>query len=231
MRNFVTVIAAAFALSATSLAASAQVGYPPAKSPYLDLEQSQEITLLVGNFHAHRDPADVGPQPGLLLGAHYEWRATGPLELIAEIDRISSNRNIVNPFRAFPARNVGVESRPLYAADADLGMNLTGGKSWHHLVPEVAGGVGVISDFRTVPDTGGFRFGTRFAFNFGGGLKWVPSQRWQLRADIKDRLYTIAYPEAYYVAPSGGAAVVPSTQAKSFWMNNPAITFGISRLF
>lgn len=229
MRKFVTLIVGALAVSGASL--SAQVGHTPATSPYLDLEHSQEWTLLVGTYHAHRDPADVGPQPGTLLGAHYEWRAGGPFHLIGEAARISSDRNLVNPFKAGVGRNSGTESRPLYTADFDLGLSLTGAKSWHHLVPEVSGGVGAISDFRTQPDTGGFRFGTRFAFNFGGGLRWVPGGRWQLRADIKDRLYSLAYPEAFYVAPAGGAAVVPPTQAKSFWMNNPAITFGISRLF
>jgi hypothetical protein len=33
------------------------------------------------------------------------------------------------------------------------------------------------------------------------------------------------------VAPAGGTAIIPSTQAKSFWTNNPALTIGISRLF
>lgn len=229
MRKFVTLIAGALALSGASL--SAQVGYPPAKSPYLDLEQSQELTLLVGNFHAHRDPADVGPQPGTLVGLHYEWRAGGPFHLLGELDRISSDRNLINPFKAGPGRDLGTVSRPLWAADAGFGLSLTGAKSWHHLVPEISSGVGVVSDLRTQPDTGGFRFGTRFAFNFGGGLRWVPTGRWQLRADINDRLYSMAYPEAFFVAPAGGAAVVSAKQAKSFWTNNPALTLGISRLF
>jgi len=59
----------------------------------------------------------------------------------------------------------------------------------------------------------------------------VPGGNWQVRGDIKNRLYTISYPEAYYVAPTGGTPVVPTTQAKSFWLNNPAFTLGLSRLF
>jgi hypothetical protein len=61
--------------------ASAQVGYPPARSPYLDLEHAQELTLIGGQYHAHRDPADVGPQSGFITGLHYEWRAGGPAHL------------------------------------------------------------------------------------------------------------------------------------------------------
>ncbi len=210
---------------------SAQVGFPPDRSPYVDLEHAQEFTFVVGQYHAHRDPADVGPQSGLLLGAHYEWRAGGPAYLVTEIARVSSQRNVVNPFRAGDARDLGTESRPLYTGDFDIGLGLTGGKSWHHVVPELVGGLGLISDFHTQADTGGFKFGTRFALNFGGGLRIVPGGSWAIRADIKDRMYTIAYPEAFYVAPSGGTAVIPQTQSKSFWTHNPAFTLGLSRLF
>jgi hypothetical protein len=211
--------------------AGAQVGYQPSRSPYLDLDHSQELTLIVGTYHGHRDAANVAPQGGTLIGAHYEWRAGGPIHLISEVAGITSNSHVVNPFKNGTARDVGSFNRPLYTADFDLGVSLTGGKSWHHFVPEVASGVGLISDFRSQPDTGGFKFGTRFTFNMGAGLRYVPGGNWQVRADIKDRLYTIGYPESFYVPPTGGTAVIPITQSKSFWTNNPALTIGISRLF
>jgi hypothetical protein len=219
--------------TAATAGAQGQVGYPPTQSPYVDLEHSQELTLIVGQFHGHRDPANVGPQSGLATGLHYEWRAAGPLHLTSEIARFESDRRLINPTKAGAARELGTVSRPLYNADFGLGMSLTGGKSWHHIVPEVATGVGLISDLKSQPDSGGFKFGTRFAFNMGAGLRFVPGggSRWQIRGDIKDRLYTLAYPQTFYTAPTGGTAVVPTTQAKSFWTNNPTITLGLSYLF
>jgi hypothetical protein len=221
-------------LLASAAGAGAQgssVGFPPTRSPYIDLEHAQEITFIAGQYHAHRDPANAGPQSGLLLGAHYEWRPSGPIHLIAELARISSNRQLINPAKAGAARDLGIASRPLYAADAGLGLSLTGGKSWHHLVPEVAGGVGFISDLRSKPDSGGFKFGTRFALNWGGGLRYVPGGKWQIRGDVKNRMYSLGYPQAFYITPTGGNAVVPSTQPKSFWTNNPTFTLGLSYLF
>jgi hypothetical protein len=209
----------------------AQVGYPPARSPYLDLEYAQELTAIGGWFHGHRDAANVGPQSGALTGVHYEWRAGGPAHLIAEIARISSERRLIDPFKTGPARELGTVSRPLYSGDVGLGLSLTGGKSWHRIVPEVSGGLGLMTDFHAAPDTGGFRFGTRFALNMGAGVRIVPGGRWQIRGDVKDRLYTLGYPQTYFEVPSGGTAVVPATQAKSFWLNNPAFTFGLSYLF
>jgi hypothetical protein len=209
----------------------AQVGHQPARSPFLDLEHSQELTLISGVFHGHRDAADVAPQGGFLIGGHYEYRATGPVHLVAEIVRISSDQRVIDPFKVGLARELGTESRPLYSANVGLGLSLTGAKSWHHIVPEVNSGVGLISDFRSQADSGGFKFGTRFAFNWGAGIRYVPGGHWQLRGDITNRFYTVGYPEAFYIAPPGGTAVIPATQAKSFWLNSPAFTLGVSRLF
>lgn len=222
----------ATSIAASTASAQASVGFPPTRSPYVDLEYAQELTFVGGQYHGHRDAANVGPQGGPLFGVRYEWRATGPLHLIGELSRISSDRNIVNPLVSGTARNVGTVSRPLYSADFGLGMALTGGKSWHRIVPEISSGIGLISDFRSQPDTGGFKFGTRFAFNFGGGLRIVPGGRWQIRSDIRDRMNTIAYPETYFVPPTGGGtAVVPTSQPKSFWTHNPTFTLGLSYLF
>jgi len=218
-------------LSISGTIVGAQVGHQPSKSPFNDLEYKQELTLISGAFHGHRDPANVAPQGGLLLGAHYEFRAGGPAHLIAEVARISSDAQVINPFKVGAARDLGTSSRPLYTGDVGLGVSLTGGKSWHRIVPELAGGLGFITDFRRQADTGGYKFGTRFALNWGGGIRIVPGGNWQIRGDIKNRLYTIGYPEAFYITPTGGTPVVATTQAKSFWLNNPAFTLGLSRLF
>ena len=90
-----------------SSSAGAQVGHSPSNSPYYDLQRSQELTLIGGQYHAHRDPADVGPQSGLLVGAHYEYRASGPLYITGELARISSERRVINPFRVGDARELG----------------------------------------------------------------------------------------------------------------------------
>lgn len=214
-----------------SSAVSAQVGFKPDQSPYLDLEHAQELTLFAGNFHGHRDPANVAPGGGFLVGARYQWRAGGPALIIGEVSRASSNSRIINSFASGTARDVGTVSRPLYSANVGLGLSLTGAKSWHHFVPELASGLGFISDFRTRADSGGFKFGTRFAINWGGGIRWVPGGSWSVRGDMTNKLYTISYPESFYIAPAGGNAVVASTQARSFWTNNPAFTLGVSRLF
>lgn len=212
-------------------AAGAQVGHLPARSPYRDLEYTQELSLIGGSMIASHDPASVAPKGGALFGARYEWRVGGPANLIGEFAGITSQRNVINPFANGAARDLGTRSRPLYTGSMGLGLNLTGAKSWHYIVPVVSGGLGFISDLRSKADSGGFKFGTRFALNGGAGIRWVPGGRWAARLDVVDRLYTISYPEAFYVAPSGGTAVLTAAQARSFWTHNPTFTLGISRLF
>jgi hypothetical protein len=228
---FAVVLAASANAAAKAQVPTSKVGYPPTSSPYVDLEHAQELTLIVGSFHAHRDPANAGPQSGTTIGAHYEWRAGGPAHLMAELAYMTSDRRLINPAKAGAARELGTTSRPLYSADVGLGLSLTGGKSWHRFVPEVSGGLGLISDFRTSPDSGGFKFGTRFALTGSAGLRYVPGGRWQIRGDIKDRMYTLAYPSSYYIAPTGGTAVLSATQARSFWTHNPTLSLGLSYLF
>ena len=116
---------------AMTVTAGAQVGYPPARSPYIDIPMSQELTLLLGHYAAKRDPAGVAPQSGTLVGAHYEWRASGPAHLTAELARVSSMRRLIDPAKNAAARELGTVDRPLYAADVALGMALTG----CHVVP------------------------------------------------------------------------------------------------
>jgi hypothetical protein len=59
----------------------------------------------------------------------------------------------------------------------------------------------------------------------------VPGGHWQVRADLTNRSYTIAYPEAFFVAPAGGTPILSANESRSLWVNNPAFTLGLSRLF
>jgi hypothetical protein len=221
----------ALAIGIGAPGAAAQVGYPPAKSPFLDVEKTHEITPLFGWFAAQRDPARVAPRSGAMTGLQYEWRATGPLHLGADFVIVNSSRNGLDPSRPAGTRDLGNDAQPLYAADVFLAASLTGGRTWHHLMPMVGAGLGLITNTRKA-DVGGFRFGTRFAFPWSAGVRWVPGGgNLQVRADIKDWMYTIAYPQSYYTTSNADAPIVSSTTPTSRWTNNFAMTVGVSFMF
>jgi hypothetical protein len=210
--------------------AAAQVGHDPSSSPYRDLEHKQEITWLFGYVRARHDPAGVAPRSAALTGLRYEINLAGPLGLSADLTRSFSERTVLDPAKPLATRTVGTQSTPVYAADVALALDLTGRKSWHHLVPQLRGGLGVVSS-SAKDDSSGYSFGTPFAFTFGGGLKFVPGGRFQLRADVTDRVFKLSYPDSYYRLASDNTSVLTDVTPRSFYTHHTALTVGVSYLF
>jgi hypothetical protein len=222
-------------VAGVSGAAQAQrtVGHPPERSPFVDLDRTHEVNLFAGPYLAQRDPAGVAPRGGAAIGVHYAWRAGGPAHLTGELVRIGTSRMVLDPRLSEDERELGVRAWPLYAGEAGVSLSLTGPRTWNNLMPLVRGGVGFVSDFRTRPDTGDFRFGTRFTFALGTAVRWIPGGRdgrFQLRADAHNRLYQIQYPDAYYTAPAGSDPILLRDQARSVWRSNAALTVGLGYL-
>ena len=217
----------------------AQVGYDPSRSPYRDLRQTQEVTFFSGYYRAKADPARVAPQSGPIFGALYQWRPSGPMHLNASISRVASQRRVLDPDLPGTCTNVPAADCklidtfrwPLYFIEGGLALSLTGARSFYHLVPEIKAGAGAATDFHTEPDIGDFAFGTRFAFNWGAGIRWVPGGALQVRADLSNHLYAIKYPNTYYVAAPDQSVIFTSRQSNTAWLNNPSFTIGFSYLF
>ena len=213
-------------------ALSAQIGHVPQSSPYIDLEFRQEFTVFGGYYNAGSDKAGVAPGNGPMLGARYDLRLGGPASLTTKFQYVSSSRTIIDPRRPEETRVVEANaSWPLYLMDVGVSVNLTGQRSYRRIVPFVNGGIGVATDFKSGADVGAWRFGTPFAFNLGGGVKWVSSGNLQFRADFSDQLYQIKYPNSYYVPASDGSVVLTQRQSTSDWTNNLGLSFGVSYLF
>jgi hypothetical protein len=231
MRPRRAALVAAAAVTAAR-AAAAQVGYPPQSSPYEDLVYRHEVTTFTGYLVTQRDPARVAPRSGPLAGARYSLYLAGPASFTARLAYAQSERRVLDPLEPAASRVVvSAASVPLVLADVGVALSLTGFKSWHRLVPELAGGLGVVSDLRTNADVGGFSFGTRFALSLGAGIRWIPTGRFQLRADVTDNLYRIAYPGSYYVPASDDTTILPARQPRALWTHNPSFTLGVSYLF
>ena len=225
------VFLSALLVLACATPAIAQVGHVPEKSPYEDLEYSQELTPLMGWLRTRHDPAGVAPKSAPMFGLRYELSLTGPLALTADLVHSTSSRDVIEPTRVAAKRAEGTQGAGVTAFDVGFAMNLTGRKSWHALVPQVRAGVGIVSS-RAKDDSSGFAFGTPFAFSLGGGLKFVPvGGRLQFRADVTDRIFKLSYPDAYYRLASDNTAVLPRTTASSFYTHHTAFTVGVSYRF
>lgn len=220
----------ALALVVVGTTGGAQVGHLPQNSPFRDVETSQEVTFFGGHYSPGRDQIGVAPRSGPMYGLRYEIHVGGPAFLMARWSHVNSERFPIDPTKSGAAAQLGKKSVSLNLYDVNLVVNLTGEKSFHHIVPIMNLGAGIASCSCTVaPDP--YKFGTPFAFSFGAGLRYVPGGRFQLRADWNDYLYQLKYPTQYYVNVGGGGAAAPPSQARSFWKNNGALTLGASYLF
>jgi len=221
-----------------AVAAEAQVGYTPERSPYRDLERRHEVSIISGHYRAETDPAGVAPRSGPLVGVRYQWLAGGPVNLTADVLRVESERRVLDPdlpatCTGKPAADCKMVSRyrwPLYFVDAGMSVNLTGSRTWKRLVPEARGSIGLASDFHTSPDIGDFQFGTKFNFGFGAGVRWVPRPQYQVRFDIGTRVYTVSYPDTYFTLAPDTTRVLPFGTRKKQWLNNPQFSLGVSYL-
>jgi hypothetical protein len=219
------------AVATTSAVAQAQVGYPPAESPFRDLTYRQEMTVVAGYYAAGRDPVGVAPRSGPLLGLRYEIRVGGPAQFAVRVARVFSERRILDPTMPVDERIVASESWPLYLADLGLTFNLTGQKSFRGFVPVATVGGGIASDFQGTADVGGFRFGTAFALSYGAGIRWVPGGAYQLRLDLLDYLYQVKYPNSYFTGSGTLPPVRSESAGQNVWTHNAAITLGGSYQF
>ena len=210
----------------------AQIGTLPERSPFRDVEYNHEWTFFTGVMANRADPAGVAPRSGPLVGARYDYHFSGPLFGYVRLTGVASNRVALNPGKSGAKRQVGAFSWPMMFADMGLETSLTGQKSWHGIMPVASFGLGLYSDGVSGADVGGFQIGTGFMFSFGGGLRWAPDRRWQLRAEAYNYLYGVDYPASYFNAPSGGAgAVLPGSAARSTFRSNYSIQIGASYTF
>jgi hypothetical protein len=224
-RSLLTV---AFALVAVPAAAQVDVGYPPPKSPFRDLEYKHELTVFGGYYMAAKDVAGVAPKSAPMEGIRYELTVGGPVQFVARLARVNSERQVINPLEPRASRDLGVESWPIYLTDLGFGLNLTGQRSWHGVVPVVNMGIGLASDLDKQADDDPFNVGTTFAFSLGGGLRIVPGGRFEMRADAGTWLYKYKYPATYYATTSDNTTVLGPKVAKDFWKRNLGLTLGAS---
>jgi hypothetical protein len=218
---------AAFPLAAQT----AQVGHAPENSPFKDLEYSSELTLLGGYLRARHDPAGAAPLSRPMIGALYEITVSGPLALSSEVTAGFGHRNLLEPLKPKATRDIGTQNSGVYSADFALALNLPGQRSWHDLVPQLRAGIGIVTS-RAKDDSSGFAFGTKFAWVYGGGIKFVPpGSRFQFRGDMTDRLFKLSYPDTYYRLASDNTSVVDATTPREFYTHHLGLTLGLSYLY
>lgn len=212
--------ALALALALAPSLGAAQVGHPPAKSPYRDIKQGSSITFTGGRFLGNGGDVSVGPHDGWTFGGRFDFRSGRALALGLGVSYGQLERQIVDPF---VDEVTGPVDQSVVFAEALITLNLTGGKTWNGLAPFVGlvGGFGFGS--KVPADTSGYDFGTKFFFAPAAGTRVFFGDRVHLRAEVRALFWKLTYPLSFREGPDP----VIITGADSEWDLSPWVLFGI----
>ena len=230
MRVLRTTMMAAGAAIASLLSvpsvAQAQIGHLPDKSPYEDVKIGQTLTVMGGWLAVKRDLADVAPKSNLLTGLRYDIGVGGPASLFARYMVSPSERRLLAPGNPRATRVIGTPGVTTHIIDGGLDIALTGRKTWHHLMPSASFGTGIVSDFAQA-DTGAYTFGTKFSFNYGFSVRYLPRRGPQIRIDATNNFWKYQYPDRYFVLASDTTSILTDTRKREGWRSNWGLSAGV----
>ncbi|HEV2641523.1 MAG TPA: hypothetical protein VGT98_02395 [Candidatus Elarobacter sp.] len=226
---FAALALAMLAPVSASLSAQQVVGHPPETSPYEDVRSSQHLTLFGGYFRPQQDRLGAAPQGGPTVGLRYEIPVAGPADFFVRAQRVSSHRTAYDPTLPPATRNLGDHGLGLYLADLGFAFDLTGRKSWHHVIPVIDFGLGIASASGQSTAKDPYTFGSQFAINLDAGLRIVPSSSYELRFMAGSSFYQNHYPAAYFVTPTVGVPpILEISTPKSGFRNAMTYSAGLA---
>jgi hypothetical protein len=226
------IVVAAALLGGTTALPGQSVGSLPVNSPFRDVEKRQSVTLLSGISIGGKDIAGAAPRGGIAQGIRYDVPLGGsPLDFTGILMRQAATRDLLQPGLPLANRIGGSVSEGLWMLDAAFTIRVTGGKSWHSLVPYVTAGAGFVVGAGSATDSSGFAMGSRFAPSGGLGLKFAPERsRWTVRADITNRFYSVRFPQSFRDSTPNVPRIV-GPNSRNDWVRNTMFTLGLVREF
>jgi hypothetical protein len=178
------------------------------------------------------DPAGVGPRSGLVVIGRYEYDVNGPLLLTVRSALAPGLvRDVKDPLLTGAARNVGERTEPFFFLDGGLALSLTGEKAWRGLNPRLHTNIGMVASLNSEYDLGGYRFGPKFIWSWGGSVRGVRAGRFEWNADLTYALWRMHYPSSYGGDGSASDESILGDGALNPWNGNLILTFGVTRAF
>jgi hypothetical protein len=207
---------------------SAQVGYPPAASPYRDIPRGPVAIFGIGYLGGSRGRVGVGMADGITWNARYETGLGGAVTVGLGLAYAQTTRYTVDPTRDAATRTQGPIETDVILADLGLQLVLTGRKSWHGVAPYLGAGVGLAFGGSPQRDPGGYEFRTKITLNPQAGVRWHPSARLSVRAAVQAVYWRLNYPLSYKdPSPVDGSRVLPLEASLTEWTAHPWISVGV----
>jgi hypothetical protein len=172
----------------------AQVGHPPGSSPYRDIPKGHTFTPFAAFFAGDGGRFGVAPHNGQVYGFRYDIRTGSTIQMGLLLGHGQMERLILDSLVAGEESVTGTVNQSTTFVEADLQLNLTGGKTWNRLAPFIAAGIGLAFAEDTPADRGVFELGTKFYFAPHAGLRLFVTDRIHLRGDARVMFWKLNYP-------------------------------------
>jgi hypothetical protein len=200
------------------------------RSPYRYIDETNAVGGFVGFFIGEPGNPGVGPHSGIMFGARYTTRFSGPLSGEINLSLVPTEREIIAfdtiadvivPTGQMVDMNVGL-------LEGGLRFHLTGPRAWNGMAPFVilTGGIasnlsGASAADATLPADQRFRMGQSFTVGFGGGTDVFVGERFSLRLEARDHILRLRIP----------AGLTEGQRAESMWTNNFGLSLGAALHF
>ncbi|HVX87861.1 MAG TPA: hypothetical protein VG940_02955 [Gemmatimonadales bacterium] len=218
---------------------SAQVGVAPGHSPYRDIIRGNGWTVTAGQVYGDGGPLKLSPNSGRSLGLRYDIRLSGLLQGYASLGYLATERRMLNPDDSVVHRFSGAVDQTVWTPEIGLQINLTGPKTWHHLAPYAAIGLGAAVGEGVAQDTTAFEFGTKLLFTPAAGVRVFLGERVHLRVEGMYYYWKMKYPNSWLSEPAAQpsepdaptTAPVKNNNELDDWIPTPSLRVGFGFAF
>ena len=196
-------------LAAMATSAAAQVGHPPAKSPYRDIEKGKAISVIVGYFGGSGGDFGVGPHNGPTYGGRFDLKISNTIQFGFSVSSGNLERNVRIPgVDTIPTETFGPISQNVLFFDLAAQLNLTGPKSWNGFAPYFAAVAGLAIGEDVAADTSNFNFGNKIYLAPTAGTRFMLSQTFHLRLEARFNFWKLSYPAGFATTTTAGQWVL-----------------------
>ena len=219
-------------------ALAAQVGHRPESSPYRDIRKGHTVTPYFGQFGGSGGRFEIGPHDGNIYGLRYDLRTGSTIQIGLAVARANLQRLIVDPFDSLSRRVSGPVDQTVTFAEANLQLNLTGGKTWHRLAPYVGAGVGLTFPSGVPADTSRFELGKKIYLVPNIGVRIFVTDRLSIRGEARALFIKLKYPSTFEDEPAAEPGDPPTNSNAvitdgrvSEWSTNSVLLVGLGYSF
>ena len=175
----------------------AQVGNPPAKSPYRDIRYGSSLLYTGGSFTGSGGFLGLGPHSGGIYELRYVRRLSKPLSLTVGGSQAKLERTVITFATDTTPVTRDTVPQTVTMLHAGLQFNISGGKSWRGFAPFIGFITGLAIGGSVPQETTGFDFGTKFFVAPLAGVNFYATKRIYARGELRANFWRLTYPSTY----------------------------------